>query len=43
MTASELALQIYDDTLGFLKEGGYIEHINTLLEKESIDDRNDQD
>lgn len=39
MTASELALQIYHDTLVFLKEGGYISHTNKLLKEESIDDR----
>jgi type I protein arginine methyltransferase len=39
MTASELALQIYYDTLVFLKDRGYISNINKLLEEESIDDR----
>ena len=39
MTASELVLEIYHETMGFLKEGGYISHTNKLLKEESIDDR----
>ena len=39
MTASELVLEIYHDTMDFLKEGGYISHTNKLLKEESIDDR----
>jgi len=39
MVPTELAAQIYRETIGFLEERGYISHLNKLLEDEYIDDR----
>lgn len=36
---TELAAQIYSETVGFLEEGGYISYLTKLLSEENIDDR----
>lgn len=36
---TELAAQIYCETIGFLEDRGYISHLNNLLTEEYIDDR----
>lgn len=37
MMPTELAMQIYCETMGFLEEKGYISHLNKLLTEEYID------
>ena len=39
MMPTELAAEIYRETIGFLQERGYISHLNKLLVEECIDDR----
>jgi predicted RNA methylase len=39
MMPTELAAQIYRETIGFLEESGYISDLNKLLVEEYIDDR----